>query len=883
MTFSLLLEALDEGACVITANQRLAWRLRLAAAARRAASSVFERPAIWPWSAWLTALHEEALLTEGNGPRLFSAAQSVALWTRVIGAAPEAGVLLQPAATARAAFEAWQLTHAWHLAAVAADDDDAHPDHRAFARWYTEYERYLRAHDALDTATLPDWLRSRVAALVSAPRIVLAGFLQLTPQQRDFCKALGGAGIRVEMAPTATVRAQAVRAAPPHPAAELVWAARWARARHEADPRARVAVVVHDLEARRAQVFATFDAVFDPLRHDPAAGDRPRPYNVSLGEPLAQAPVVAEALTALALADTHVDWPALSRLLLAPSVGGAGAERGVRARVEVALRARVAQRVAVTRALELASAARVWVERVTAMRERLRTPPARRTPSAWGALVLEALAALGWPAERANQADRDATGAFRSLIGRLGELDAIEGELEFAAFRALLARLAGEELHQPRTPELPVEVLGTFEALGQSFDHLWIAGWHDANWPPAPRPNPFLPAQRQREAGIPLASAAGCQAHARAVYDALAAAARELVVSTPCVAEDTPLRPSALVMELPCVTEEALALAPHPDLVRRLFATHALEPVLDDKAPPLAAAATGGGTDAIKRYAACPFQAFAVHRLHAEDLEEPPIAPDARERGMLMHDALRQLWDALQSHAGLVALDAAARKQHVAAAVESALDRARRRRPGLYSPRFATLERERLNRRLLEWLDIEARRAPFRVLEQEEERELQLGPLILRLRADRRDELADGSLAIVDYKTGEVRHSDWLGERPDDPQLPLYALSEPRTAALLFARLKAGQLCFEGYAREPERFVASGEQGVTVPPAGWEEQLAAWRTVLTALAVRYAAGETPVAPKCSPNGTPVACRHCRLASLCRVAELDVTAQENGDD
>ena len=43
---------------------------------------------------------------------------------------------------------------------------------------------------------------------------------------------------------------------------------------------------------------------------------------------------------------------------------------------------------------------------------------------------------------------------------------------------------------------------------------------------------------------------------------------------------------------------------------------------------------------------------------------------------------------------------------------------------------------------------------------------------------DRVDRLADGARVLIDYKTGNAA-ADWRGERPDNPQLPIYALLHP--------------------------------------------------------------------------------------------------------
>ena len=71
------------------------------------------------------------------------------------------------------------------------------------------------------------------------------------------------------------------------------------------------------------------------------------------------------------------------------------------------------------------------------------------------------------------------------------------------------------------------------------------------------------------------------------------------------------------------------------------------------------------------------------------------------------------------------------------------------------------------------------------------------------------DRLADGSLAVIDYKTGanaEIRA--WLDERPKLPQMPAYvqALGPEHVGAVAFARVRSGDTGYVGVARTAEPF-----------------------------------------------------------------------------
>jgi len=106
-------------------------------------------------------------------------------------------------------------------------------------------------------------------------------------------------------------------------------------------------------------------------------------------------------------------------------------------------------------------------------------------------------------------------------------------------------------------------------------------------------------------------------------------------------------------------------------------------------------------------------------------------------------------------------------------------------------PRYLELEQQRLTELVNEWLEYEAARIGFEVAATEVGRTIHLAGVTLDLRLDRIDRLIDGSLLVIDYKSGDVSPKSWELPRPDDVQLPLYAgfgarprRREPRRAGL---------------------------------------------------------------------------------------------------
>ena len=71
--------------------------------------------------------------------------------------------------------------------------------------------------------------------------------------------------------------------------------------------------------------------------------------------------------------------------------------------------------------------------------------------------------------------------------------------------RRLLESMAGDRLVGMERRVDAVQILSPDDAAAQSFDALWVAGMTSDAWPPPARPNPLVPIELQRRAGIPAA------------------------------------------------------------------------------------------------------------------------------------------------------------------------------------------------------------------------------------------------------------------------------------------------------------------------------------------------------------------------------------------
>ena len=906
-----IIAALQAGATLVTASQRLARHLAAAygAAQQVQGAPVWEAPDILPWHQWLERFWLESFgLLDADTPQLLlSDFQELTLWEEAIHAADSENPLLQVPSAARSARDAWQLLHAWKLS-IPRSQEITSEDVSAFARWAKAYGQRCTSGNWLDSARLADAVRDAiVAGRLAPPRaLILAGFDELTPQQDALLNAVRAVGATVTPLTFADQSTRVARVGYDDRRAEIHAATAWARAALESG-QTRIGVVVPDLSVQRATIVRLFDEALLPaallvapgvlppatLAHPCAApgADVVRPYNVSLGEPLAAWPVIHAALLLLEFGTGTLPVARLGTLLRSPFLAGAVSEASARAQLDALLRQEGEETVSISALLRRANAElakpqsaapqlhaqlRVWRDNIPARSKQF-------VPSAWSEQFAALLKHAGWPGDGPLDSDsHQAVMAWRELLAAFAAQDVVSARIDYAEALATLWRMTGERVFQSQTPAAPVQVLGLLEASGLDFDSLWVMGLDDENWPPSPRPNPFLPLELQRTRGLPHASAERELQFARRLTERLAASAGNVVFSHPLNSGDEKRRASPLLQAFPELQPGDFP-APHPGLASHLFAARDIEILSDEQAPALApGSAVKGGTRLFQYQAACPFRAFATLRLDARAPEEPEPGLDAKARGMLLHSALEALWNTLGSHAALCGMAEETLMNAIGTAVHAALDELARDRSQTLTGRFREIEAKRLTRLLRAWLEEEKARAPFKVVAAEQKTTIKLGGLVVEGRMDRVGELEDGTRVILDYKSGKTSIKSWEGDRPDEPQLPLYAVDMRQrqpVAAALFAQLRAGELGFNGLA-------ARAGIAPKVKPAGeteavWQAQLDTWQTTLTTLAEAYRAGDARVDPKEFPR----TCEYCGLQALCRVHERhpDVVDDDSGGE
>lgn len=872
---------------VLTATFRLARELKQQygwgqeAAGHRA----WRTAPIAPLSAWLPELWKDWLYsgqTETVSRPLRPAEERI-IWEDIIRS--KANKLpLNVAETAKLALASWELLCGWNIPLDVAEWKSS-ADSRVFQSWAQEFCRRCQKKGWFSGAELSaivaDLIEREQVAVPS--HVEIAGFLEPTPSQQRVFDALARRGTEVRERVVPDLTDNAVRFGAADARLEIRAAAEWARHVLEDDPEAAnpqfsIGIIVPALNRLLSDIERIFGEAFHPRTRLQPDLDPGRLFNISLGLPATEYPVIRTAFQILATNPHKIPIETASRLLRSPFMFGAVEEFTRRALLDVALRALGEPHVSLVDIIKLAGREEAAYEcpklvpQLRSWSAQYETLSSEQLPSEWAVVLSRYLQFAGWPGDRVlSSIEHQTLEVWKDLLAELAGLDSICECIRLNAAISILRQIASAKLFQPESEPAPVQIMGIYEASGLSFDRLWIMGMHDNAWPASSASDPFVPFRLQSRFGLPRSSPDLQLEHARILTARLLSSAPTIVVSFPKRHGDADLRVSPLFAGLPEVSAVDLGILARESYVEQLQRSSLMETLEDNYGPPCSDTALRGGTALFKLQAACPFKAFAELRLKAmaPDLPEPGLS--AIDRGKLIHSILERIWKQLRSHDVLLSMSDNELADVVRSSVDSEIKNLAARRRILQRPRFVKIEQARLERIIGEWLVLEKDRQPFKMLEQEEEQRVTVGGIDTRIRIDRVDCLENGDLVIIDYKTGECYVSQWEGDRPDEPQLPIYAVAaNAPVAGVFFGSLKTGKTGFKGLSQSPDIVPGAKDQ----PPLS--DAIEDWRGALNRLGQDYSAGRAIVDPKHRTN----TCRYCALPTLCRIGQTSIRSESD---
>lgn len=830
-----------------------------------------------PLNTWLETRYAELLLADSTLPYRLSSSEEVVIWEKIIAKSDVGQSLLKTSATARLVRDAWLLSVQWQL--PFEENLFQSEDNLAFSEWASDYQALCEKEHWVDSATFIDQLICAIGQKkIDLPaEITLVGFEELTPQMVTLFEEIKAAGSLVHSRSLVSKPGQLSRLPAADSEEELRFAVLKSKQWLDHNPEARIGMVIPTLEEQRATVVRICEEVFPVTA-----------FNVAAPVSLSRYPLIDSALLALGFSMGEIPLEKFSRFLRMPFFSHSSSEKNIRAILDVMLRGfseteftleSVIKKIefSIKQAPKLTSfSGLTGLRQLVEMRPLMR---GKKTVHFWRDQILEILNCLGWPGDRnLTPEELEIIEQWQKLLTDYVSMERVLGEHRYGDALSHLQRLAQNTSFSPASSSnlrgsAPVQVLGILEALGMPFDYLWVTGLHREAWPSDPQPNPFIPLLLQRRHDLPRSSAARELKMARQFTERLSQGGKEVVFSYPLMIEERPVSVSALIADIPEISYLDLGLIkPRSFLENCELQKTVFSYVVDSENGPAVGVTEKikGGTNVLKLQALCPFRAFAETRLQAKPLPQQSLGLNAAERGEIIHQVLERFWQGLTNQTQLLALSYEALESRINAAIENVFSHWQERYPRTLTPQYLILEKKRTFELIDRFIKLEKTRPYFEVVSKEKTGIVNLENLEIKIRIDRIDRLENQSEILVDYKTGEVSISNWFGERPKDPQLPLYCVTrDPKPSGIVFGVIRPDAVKYQGLMdaadyipglKTPEKAEAMG------CAASFLEQCDTWQASIALLAREFMQGVARVEPIDGEN----TCRTCSLQPLCRI-------------
>jgi len=893
-----LLKRLDDGELIVTASNRQADFLKNQFRYYKSShqQTTWLQPQIYTIKQWTHRLfeyHRFHFYNSATPWTLLSDNESRIIWEQLVAA--DEDFLLDTRRTAERARKAISSLADWNLLDNMAGSDEYtwREETARLKKWHGKITKQCEQHFWIQPCQLNQWLTQRLehihsykltkTQLLLPDSIYFLGFQETVPSLLLLQEQLQQLGHKIQHLKPDPVDSVCIRREYTDPIEELIQTALWAKQKWLENPKHRIGIVIPNLNQLRDKVQQTFKRLFCASELLSNEDRIIQPFDISLGLSLASYRLIDHALTILKLLSQKLDQEELVLFLQSSYCFSDDIQPQM---IEIANSIRRSRQATLSCTDILYHSQSVkqdeeqQSDELTSYFEQLEAfqTSTKMYPSQWSLQVTNLLNQLNWcNTRKLTSVEYQTKEAWHKQIDRLAIYDHLTSTINWSQFLSLLKRTITETLFQPQTGDCSIQIMGVFEATFLTFDSIHICGIDNRRWPESAKPNPFIPYEIQKQYDMPSSSAERELQVSQDLYQLMSTAAPEVIFSHCKGNGEESLSVSPLIESLPVIPFVSQSIYQSP--AEKIYQQQAKVELLDDHiASPLLDKLTTGGTKLLQDIARCQFSAFAHHRLNAKAHETPKEGIDALDRGNLIHHILEQCWlhifDKQQSK--LIELQSQDQiLESIRPVIQLTLEEYQKQQHEPLSAAILAIEKRRLERLLLEWFKVEASRPTFVVRQVEQSIKADIDGHILSVQLDRVDEISDQSLAIIDYKTGDVRVGDWFSERPEQPQLPMYSVvlagQNKSIGALLYGKVKHSECTFAGIA-EDKSLVSGVKSDFTEDKSNSEhlafkQQVDNWKKILFKLMADYSSGKSAVTPK-----NEKACQYCDLHGLCRIGE-----------
>lgn len=701
-----------------------------------------------------------------------------------------------------------------------------------FVAWMEDYQQTKCNNNLLDINDLPALIIKQSADLIKP---YIYGFKTLTPVQSLLLNKTGYQTLEGEQKESQNAN-QIFQSTDD----EILSAARWAKSLNAQHPNKHIAIVCPTLNRKHHQIKSIFDQVFA----DTLIETGQKSYNISLGLPLSDYPLIRHILAILKLCqqlqNNRISTETFNTVITSPYIAYAQKEQSARALL-------------VNRVLSFSkthfkfSKLEKYLDALPQEKALLesiitQTSKKKQTHDQWLSLFDNYLQILGFATNRTlSSTEYQLFNKYQSTRFELNQLAQLGDKITMADAIFDLKKWLSQVIFQAQSAKTPIQILGSLEAEGLFFDNAWVLGMSDEFLPVALNTPRFIPSNIAQVHQIPHSNFALIAKDARDTLNNLIRLADKVIFSYAKMHFESEQQASPLLK----FNNETQAL-------KHKYQSAAMETLSNTNAKPLSNTQVSGGVSILKNQMACEFKSFA-HRLNIQTFDDPHIGLSRMEQGNIVHAALQYFYQHITTQEALLALSYENLDTLIQQKILSTLKYCNK-------SVFKKIEKIRIAKIIHQFIEVDKLREPFTVLSTEEKIETNIAGLTFTTRLDRLDEMNNGDKIIFDYKTGSFTVNHWCNEAIKEPQLPIYAISKD-TQGIAFIQLNADKVNIKGLSKDKQSLPKQRSSGSCLE---WDEQIILWKTRLESASKDFQIGKAKV------NPIKGACDYCNFDTLCRI-------------
>jgi ATP-dependent helicase/nuclease subunit B len=744
----------------------------------------------------------------------------------------------------------------------------ANPDQLFFLSCHRQMLHTLKSKQLLLSCQLLDQIRTNIDHVIlgTTNRIMFYGFDYTPPAlhelQISLCQLLD-----VKISQVNNAQPNASCHSFPDQQSEILAMLKWADRQIKVKKSHRVVCIVPELNRSRGRIEST-------LKQHRRQWSRQTVFNLSAGLPLDQNPCIKSALLLLELSATHrlslSDW---STLIRSPFWGKHHTHQEYRHLLEQKICELKLSHVNLTQAkkIEKKLYENGHLDPILNALPHTKTTLESQSPRFWVTHISSVLEKSMWPGERSlSTNEHQQTKAFHTTLNACKELSIVWPQLTLSKFLRFLSHTYQSQLFQPKSLKANVEILGLLEASAVPAQAIWVMNATAKSWPARANPTPLIPLIIQQQYCMPHTHAQQEISFYRSLMQRFANNSNHVHYSWPKVHNDIVETPSALIKNIPTSEYDTN----HSETFKQVLApsTHLSTETDTHAPPPKLQHLRNRGSSILSHQASCPFKAFATHRLYARNIEPVNQYFSAVDFGMVVHHALCLIWRQIKTQKTLIESS----QQDIQNLTTKITHGCLKQHCDTYFSHMSSTTRativKSIHLQILEWLELEKNRPPFTVIATEKTVTTDFSGIPFKIVIDRIDCSSDLKTILIDYKTGKVSIQQWLGQTIQQPQLPLYAVTQSTPFdAVAFAQVG-----------EPSGFLGLSKSDISVPGIKsieqahrltglrtWHDLHVFWQSGLRVLAEEFKSGYAAVEPR-----TNNSCTNCQAHYLCRVTDND---------